>query len=251
MSKSGLFGHFGSKEALQHAVLESVVDDFRGRVILPALREPGGLARTTPPVRAVARVGVRGAARRRLPAARRIDRARRSPGRAARLPGREAEGLARLHRADRGQGRRQQTSSAPTSTLSNSRSSSTTSASASISLIACSTTRARGSARSARSQPWSRPRPADSRKREDSHEPRNNQEKSTNVRFIVTSRSGAALSGCSALTPLAAQRYDCRVGLKQSARRSDPSARANACRARRSSACSRRSASPHGPAGLH
>jgi AcrR family transcriptional regulator len=45
MSKSGLFGHFGSKEALQLAVLESVVDDFRSRVILPALREPGGAAR--------------------------------------------------------------------------------------------------------------------------------------------------------------------------------------------------------------
>jgi AcrR family transcriptional regulator len=45
MSKSGLFGHFGSKEALQQAVLESVVDDFRARVILPALREVGGLRR--------------------------------------------------------------------------------------------------------------------------------------------------------------------------------------------------------------
>jgi AcrR family transcriptional regulator len=45
MSKSGLFGHFGSKEALQQAVLESVVDDFRSRVILPALRELGGTGR--------------------------------------------------------------------------------------------------------------------------------------------------------------------------------------------------------------
>jgi AcrR family transcriptional regulator len=45
MSKSGLFGHFGSKDALQRAVLESVVEDFRSRVILPALREPGGAAR--------------------------------------------------------------------------------------------------------------------------------------------------------------------------------------------------------------
>jgi AcrR family transcriptional regulator len=45
MSKSGLFGHFGSKDALQQAVLESVVDDFRSRVILPALREPGGIRR--------------------------------------------------------------------------------------------------------------------------------------------------------------------------------------------------------------
>jgi AcrR family transcriptional regulator len=45
MSKSGLFSHFGSKEALQRAVLETVVDDFRTRVILPALREPGGVQR--------------------------------------------------------------------------------------------------------------------------------------------------------------------------------------------------------------
>jgi AcrR family transcriptional regulator len=45
LSKSGLFGHFGSKEALQKSVLESVVDDFRSLVILPALREPTGLAR--------------------------------------------------------------------------------------------------------------------------------------------------------------------------------------------------------------
>jgi AcrR family transcriptional regulator len=45
LSKSGLFGHFGSKEALQRSVLEWVVDDFRSRVILPALREPTGLAR--------------------------------------------------------------------------------------------------------------------------------------------------------------------------------------------------------------
>jgi AcrR family transcriptional regulator len=45
LSKSGLFGHFGSKEALQKAVLESVVDDFRNRVIVPALRESTGTAR--------------------------------------------------------------------------------------------------------------------------------------------------------------------------------------------------------------
>jgi AcrR family transcriptional regulator len=45
LSKSGLFGHFGSKEALQKAVLESAVDDFRTRVILPALREPTGTGR--------------------------------------------------------------------------------------------------------------------------------------------------------------------------------------------------------------
>jgi AcrR family transcriptional regulator len=45
LSKSGLFGHFGSKETLQKAVLESVVEDFRARVILPALREPTGTGR--------------------------------------------------------------------------------------------------------------------------------------------------------------------------------------------------------------
>jgi AcrR family transcriptional regulator len=45
MSKSGLFGHFGSKEALQHAILEFVVDDFKSSVIGPALREATGEAR--------------------------------------------------------------------------------------------------------------------------------------------------------------------------------------------------------------
>jgi AcrR family transcriptional regulator len=45
LSKSGLFAHFGSKEALQKSVLECVVDDFRSRVILPALREETGLER--------------------------------------------------------------------------------------------------------------------------------------------------------------------------------------------------------------
>jgi AcrR family transcriptional regulator len=45
LSKSGLFAHFGSKEALQRAVLEAVVEDFRGSVIRPALREPTGLER--------------------------------------------------------------------------------------------------------------------------------------------------------------------------------------------------------------
>jgi AcrR family transcriptional regulator len=45
LSKSGLFAHFGSKEALQRAVLEAVVEDFRASVILPALREPTGLER--------------------------------------------------------------------------------------------------------------------------------------------------------------------------------------------------------------
>lgn len=45
LSKSGLFGHFGSKEALQHAVLESVIDDFRAAVVVPALRETRGSER--------------------------------------------------------------------------------------------------------------------------------------------------------------------------------------------------------------
>lgn len=45
LSKSGLFGHFGSKEALQRAVLEHVVEDFRNHVILPALKAPTGVER--------------------------------------------------------------------------------------------------------------------------------------------------------------------------------------------------------------
>jgi len=45
LSKSGLFGHFGSKEALQRAVLEAVVEEFRIAVIVPALREPTGRGR--------------------------------------------------------------------------------------------------------------------------------------------------------------------------------------------------------------
>jgi AcrR family transcriptional regulator len=45
LSKSGLFGHFGSKEALQLAVLETCVEDFRNEVILPALRDPSGVRR--------------------------------------------------------------------------------------------------------------------------------------------------------------------------------------------------------------
>ena len=45
MSKSGLFGHFGSKDALQLAILDFVVDEFKRKVIGPALREPTGEAR--------------------------------------------------------------------------------------------------------------------------------------------------------------------------------------------------------------
>lgn len=47
LSKSGLFSHFGSKEALQQAVLGHVVDDFRTQVIVPALRAPSGVERLT------------------------------------------------------------------------------------------------------------------------------------------------------------------------------------------------------------
>ena len=45
MSKSGLFGHFGSKEALQLAVLETIAKDFSLKVISPALKEPTGETR--------------------------------------------------------------------------------------------------------------------------------------------------------------------------------------------------------------
>lgn len=45
LSKAGLFRHFGSKTGLQLAVLEASVDEFRGRVVVPALREATGRAR--------------------------------------------------------------------------------------------------------------------------------------------------------------------------------------------------------------
>ena len=45
MSKSGLFGHFGSKEALQFAVLETIAKDFSLKVISLALKEPTGETR--------------------------------------------------------------------------------------------------------------------------------------------------------------------------------------------------------------
>lgn len=47
MSKSGLFGHFGSKEQLQLAVLERAVEHFTESVFLPALQRPAGIARIT------------------------------------------------------------------------------------------------------------------------------------------------------------------------------------------------------------
>lgn len=45
MSKSGLFGHFGSKEGLQLATIEAGAGLFGRTVIDPALEEPAGLAR--------------------------------------------------------------------------------------------------------------------------------------------------------------------------------------------------------------
>jgi AcrR family transcriptional regulator len=45
MSKSGLFVHFGSKEALQLAVIETVFDRFRRDVIQPGLAAPEGRRR--------------------------------------------------------------------------------------------------------------------------------------------------------------------------------------------------------------
>jgi AcrR family transcriptional regulator len=45
MSKSGVFAHFGSREELQLAVLESGGLKFGERVLIPALRKPRGLPR--------------------------------------------------------------------------------------------------------------------------------------------------------------------------------------------------------------
>lgn len=45
MSKSGVFAHFGSREDLQLAVLESGGQRFGQAVLMPALRKPRGLAR--------------------------------------------------------------------------------------------------------------------------------------------------------------------------------------------------------------
>lgn len=42
LSKSGLFAHFGSKEALQRSILESTIEWFTQDVIQPALQEPRG-----------------------------------------------------------------------------------------------------------------------------------------------------------------------------------------------------------------
>ena len=45
MSKSGLFGHFGSKEALQRAVLDTAGEEHAQQVLAPALLEYRGEAR--------------------------------------------------------------------------------------------------------------------------------------------------------------------------------------------------------------
>ncbi|GAA0708295.1 TetR/AcrR family transcriptional regulator [Dokdonella soli] len=45
MSKSGVFAHFGSREDLQLAVLDSAGQRFGESVLIPALRAPRGLAR--------------------------------------------------------------------------------------------------------------------------------------------------------------------------------------------------------------
>ena len=45
MSKSGVFAHFGSREDLQLAVIESAATRFGEAVLIPALKEPRGLPR--------------------------------------------------------------------------------------------------------------------------------------------------------------------------------------------------------------
>jgi AcrR family transcriptional regulator len=45
MSKSGLFAHFGSKEELQLATIESATAIFEAHVVEPGMRAPGGLPR--------------------------------------------------------------------------------------------------------------------------------------------------------------------------------------------------------------
>jgi AcrR family transcriptional regulator len=45
MSKSGLFAHFGSKEELQLATIETATEIFADEVVRPALAAPPGIAR--------------------------------------------------------------------------------------------------------------------------------------------------------------------------------------------------------------
>jgi AcrR family transcriptional regulator len=47
LSKSGLFAHFKSKEALQLEVLQRAIDRFIGEVVVPALAKPRGEPRVT------------------------------------------------------------------------------------------------------------------------------------------------------------------------------------------------------------
>src|ERR1700688_1447312 len=47
LSKSGLFAHFKSKEALQLEVLQRAIDRFVGEVVRPALVKPRGEPRVT------------------------------------------------------------------------------------------------------------------------------------------------------------------------------------------------------------
>lgn len=42
LSKSGLFAHFGSKEALQVEVVQAEAQNFLAQIVMPALREPRG-----------------------------------------------------------------------------------------------------------------------------------------------------------------------------------------------------------------
>ncbi|WP_258724905.1 TetR/AcrR family transcriptional regulator [Cellulomonas sp. NS3] len=55
MSKSGMYAHFGSKQALQLAVLDAAAEEFATTVIVPALRAPRGVPR----VRALAELWIR------------------------------------------------------------------------------------------------------------------------------------------------------------------------------------------------
>lgn len=45
MSKSGLFAHFGGQEALQAAIIEAAIEQFRQQVVEPARQQSGTLAR--------------------------------------------------------------------------------------------------------------------------------------------------------------------------------------------------------------
>ncbi|NTW42789.1 MAG: TetR/AcrR family transcriptional regulator, partial [Cellulomonadaceae bacterium] len=45
LSKSGMYAHFGSKLALQLAVLDAAAEEFEAFVVLPALQAPRGEAR--------------------------------------------------------------------------------------------------------------------------------------------------------------------------------------------------------------